>query len=160
MRLAELTIGFVVFIFSILGYQYSSSLVGAFQHMTGDFVTSFFPNIKLQNQQGYLLQMGYPSAESITKITQLGFIATAIIGVGCSCYGLIAKKPITKQLSNITVETKFVPSTLETKFTPPPLESITHENLTNNRALSILKERLVRGEITEKEFEKLIRFLQ
>ncbi|TLX94054.1 MAG: hypothetical protein E6K91_07570 [Thaumarchaeota archaeon] len=160
MRLAELTVGFVVLVFSILGYQYSSSLVEAFQHMTGDFVTSFFPNIKLQNQQGSLLQMGYPSADSITKITQVGFIATAIIGAGFACYALIAKKPIPKQLSNIIVETKFVPPPLETKLTPSILESTKHENLTNNRALSILKERLVRGEITEKEFEKLRRFLE
>ena len=160
MRLAELTVGFVVLVFSILGYQYSSSLVEAFQHMTGDFVTSFFPNIKLQNQQGSLLQMGYPSADSITKITQVGFIATAIIGAGFACYALIAKKPIAKQLSNIIVETKFVPPPLETKLTPSILESTKHENLTNNRALSILKERLVRGEITEKEFEKLRRFLE
>ncbi|TLX83712.1 MAG: hypothetical protein E6K98_04425 [Thaumarchaeota archaeon] len=164
MRLAELTVGFVVLVFSILGYQYSSSLVEAFQHMTGDFVTSFFPNINLHNQQGYLLQMGYPSADSITKITQVGFIATAIIGAGFACYALIAKKPIAKQLSNklsnIIVETKFVPPPLETKLTPSILESTKHENLTNNRALSILKERLVRGEITEKEFEKLRRFLE
>ena len=160
MRLAELTVGFVVFVFSILGYQYSSSLVDAFQHMTGDFVTSFFPNIKLQNQQGYLLQMGYPSAENITKITQVGFIATAIIGAGFACYALIAKKRDPKQLSNIIVETKFIQPTLETKLTPSTLESTKHENLTNNRALSILKERLVRGEITEKEFEKLRRFLE
>src|SRR5713226_4372079 len=146
MRLAELAIGFVVLIFSILGYQYSSSLVESFQHMTGDFVTAFFPNINLQNQQGRLLQMGYPSAESITKIAQVGFIATAIIGAGCSCYGLIAKKSTSKQLSNITVETKFVPSPLETKYTPSTIESTKHENLTNNRALSILTERLVRGE--------------
>jgi len=151
MRLAELTVGFVVLVFSILGYQYSSSLVEAFQHMTGDFVTSFFPNIKLQNQQGSLLQMGYPSADSITKITQVGFIATAIIGAGFACYALIAKKPIPKQLSNIIVETKFVPPPLETKLTPSILESTKHENLTNNRALSILK---------EKEFEKLRRFLE
>ena len=72
----------------------------------------------------------------------------------------IRGKPIPKQLSNIIVETKFVPPPLETKLTPSILESTKHENLTNNRALSILKERLVRGEITEKEFEKLRRFLE
>ncbi|SRR2546426_12476132 len=161
MRLAELTAGFVVLIFSILGYQYSSSLVGAFQHMTGDFITAFFPNINLQNQQGYLLQMSYPSADSITKITQIGFISTAIIGAGCAGYGLIAKKRIPKQLSNITVETKFVPPTLDSKFTPINiLESAKHEILKNNRGLVILKERLARGEITEREFEKLRKILE
>src|SRR5437660_2419817 len=137
MRLAELTAGFVVLIFSILGYQYSSSLVGAFQHMTGDFITAFFPNINLQNQQGYLLQMSYPSADSITKITQIGFISTAIIGGGFACYGLIAKKRISKQLSNITLETKFIPPTLDYKLLPTTLESTKHENLTNNRGLGI-----------------------
>lgn len=160
MRLAELTIGFVVLIFSILGYQYSSNLVGAFQHMTSDFVTAFFPNINLQNQQGSLLQMGYPSADSITKITQLGFISTAIIGVGCGCYGLIAKKRIPKQLSNITLETKFIPPTLDSKFIPTTLESTKHEISKNNRGLGILKERLARGEITQREFENLRKVLE
>src|SRR5438093_13600763 len=101
MRLAELTAGFVVLIFSILGYQYLSSLVGAFQHMTGDFITAFFPNINVHNQQVSLLQMGNPSADSITKFTQLAFISTVIIGVDCACYGLIANKRIPIQLSNI-----------------------------------------------------------
>src|SRR5712692_5536486 len=159
MRLAELTIGFVVLIFSILGYQYSSSLVGAFQHMTGDFITAFFPNINLQNQQGSLLQMAYPSADSITKITQLGFISTAIIGGGFACYGLIAKKRIPNQLSNITLETKFVPPTLDYKFPPTTFESTKHE-ISNNPGLRILKERLARGEITEREFEKLRKVLE
>ena len=161
MRLAELTIGFVVLIFSILGYQYSTNLVWAFQHMTGDFIAAFFPNINLQNQQGSLLQMGYPSADSITKITQLGFISTAIIGGGFACYGIIAKKRIPKQLSNITLETKFVPPTLNSNFIPiTTLESTKHEIVKNNRGFSILKERLARGEITQREFENLRKVLE
>ncbi len=106
------------------------------------------------------MQMGYPSADSITKITQVGFIATAIIGVGFTCYSLIAKKRIPKQLSNITLENKFIPPVSEIGFTQSMIESAKRGNLTNSHALFILKERLVKGEITEKEFEKLRRFLE
>jgi len=151
MRLAELTLGFLVVLFSILGYQYSSSLVDAAQHMMSDFVTAFFPTIKLQCQKSYLLQTAYPSADSIAKIIQVGFIATTIIGVGCVCFGAIMKKPASRQFSSISLETKLIPAAVE---------SIRDNRLTNSKSISILKERLAKGEITERECEKLQRFFE
>jgi len=93
MRLVELSVGFLVCLFSILGYQYSSSLVETVQHTVGYFVTVFFPNINHQNPQGYPLQMSPASVDTMKKVVKVGFIATAIIGVGCAFYGVIAKKP-------------------------------------------------------------------
>ena len=93
MRLVELSVGFLVCLFSILGYQYSSSLMETGQHIMGYFVTAFFPNINHQNLQGNPLQMSQASVDTMKKVVKFGFIASAIIGACCAFYGVIAKKP-------------------------------------------------------------------
>ena len=151
MRITELIVGAIVLTASIFGYQNSGVIVGKIQDMIKYTTAAFFPNIASENQQQYLLQMGYPSVDSMTKITQIGFIATIVIGAVLLCIGLVAKRRVEKPLQNVTVETKFIPDTIE---------SIKSDKTPNAKGLSILKERLARGEITEREFDKLRKFLE
>ncbi len=151
MRLSELIIGGLLLASSIAGYTYSTNLTEKAQDMINGSIIYLFPNIKLENTQSYLLQMGYPSIQIMSKIVQMGSVAIMLIGIGLLCFGSMAKKRIPKDFSNVTIQTRTIHDTLE---------SMNQEKSANTRGIHILKERLARGEITEREFEKLRKFFE
>lgn len=98
MRSTELAIGIVVYLFSIGGYYYSSSLIHEFPNMTNNYLIDTIPSTEHDNQGHFLT--GDHFTNSITTIIQITSIAGAIIGIGCVGYAAISKKPLFVYLYN------------------------------------------------------------
>ena len=91
-------------------------------------------------------QMGFPPIEEIDKWIHYSFAGLAVAGVFPVLFGIFAKKEIQKQFSDIDTDLNHI--------TEEPQED------TSLKSISILKERLARGEITPYDFVHLKKLLE
>jgi len=91
-------------------------------------------------------QMGFPPIEEVDKWIHYSFAGLAVAGVFPVLFGIFAKKKIQKQFSDINTDLNHI--------IPEPQED------TSLKSISILKERLARGEITPYDFVHLKKLLE
>lgn len=156
MRILILVIGVVIFAFSIIGYMESPNLVSK---IMGSFMPSSMAGSGNSPILGMnmLMQMGFPSIETINDTLQYSFLGLAFAGVCLVVFGTIAKKKIPKK---ILVKT----NTKTDMIIERPVETIEKlqdkEIKENLKTIRILQERLAKDEITLEEFLDLKRFLE
>ena len=132
-------IGFVLIIIGIVGYFDSSNLMS--KYMDSFAVT---PNSSVA--ANVFSQMGFPPIEEVDKWIHYSFAGLAVAGVFPVLFGIFAKKKIQKQFSDINTDLNHI--------IPEPQED------TSLKSISILKERLARGEITPYDFVHLKKLLE
>jgi len=132
-------IGFVLIIIGIAGYFDSSNLMS--KYMDSFAVT---PNSSVA--ANVFSQMGFPPIEEVDKWIHYSFAGLAVAGVFPVLFGIFAKKKIQKQFSDINTDLNHI--------IPEPQED------TSLKSISILKERLARGEITPYDFVHLKKLLE
>src|SRR5438445_4678638 len=132
-------IGFVLIIIGIVGYFDSSNLMS--KYMDSFAVT---PNSSVA--ANVFSQMGFPPIEEVDKWIHYSFAGLAVAGVFPVLFGIFAKKEIQKQFSDINTDLNHI--------IPEPQED------TSLKSISILKERLARGEITPYDFVHLKKLLE
>jgi len=91
-------------------------------------------------------QMGFPPIQEVDKWIHYSFAGLAVAGVFAVLFGIFAKKEIQKQFSDINTDLNHI--------IPEPQED------TSLKSISILKERLARGEITPYDFAHLKKLLE
>lgn len=133
-------IGSVLIIIGIAGYFYSANLMSKYMDtITGTSSSSVMASSIFQ-------QMGIPSTQEIDKWIHYSFAGLAVAGVFPVLFGIFAKKKIQKQFSDINTDLSHI--------IPEPQED------TSLKSISILKERLARGEITQYDFVHLKKLLE
>ena len=151
MNMKLVIIGIVLATLSTILYVKTPSLISQMVHsmmsMTGSSGSSSL------NTAGMLHAMGYPSRTVVIPIMQSSFIGLGIMGIIMTGYGIAAKK----------YKRQFVAES------SPEQELGTEESLANSKsdntqknykALRKLQDRLVRGEITTSEFERVKKLLE
>ena len=133
-------IGSVLVIIGIVGYFDSSNLMSKYM---GSFAVT--PNSS-GIASSVFQQMGFPPIEEIDKWIHYSFAGLAVAGVFPVLFGIFAKKEIQKQFSEINTDLNHI--------IEEPLED------TSLKSISILKERLARGEITPYDFVHLKKLLE
>ena len=91
-------------------------------------------------------KMGIPPMQEIDKWIQYSFAGLVVAGVFPILFGIFAKKEIQKQFSDINTDLNHI--------IEEPQED------TSLKSISILKERLARGEITPYDFVHLKKLLE
>ena len=132
-------IGSVLIITGIVGYFDSSNLMS--KYMDSFTVT---PNSSVA--ANVFSQMGFPPLQEIDKWIHYSFVGLVVAGVFPVLFGIFAKEKIQKQFSDINTDLNHI--------IPEPQED------TSLKSISILKERLARGEITPYDFVHLKKLLE
>jgi len=132
-------IGFVLIIIGIAGYFDSANLMSK-------YMDSFAVTPSSGMAANVFSQMGFPPIEEIDKWIHYSFAGLAVAGVFPVLFGIFAKKKIQKQFSDINTDLNHI--------IPEPQED------TSLKSISILKERLARGEITPYDFVHLKKLLE
>jgi|SRR6267143_2056929 len=140
LRTKLIIIGSVVIIIGIAGYFDSSNLMS--KYMDSFAVT---PNSSGMAANVFS-QMGFPPLQEIDKWIHYSFAGLAVAGIFPILFGIFAKKKIQKQFSNIDTDLNHI--------IPEPQED------PSLKSISILKERLARGEITPRDFIHLKNLLE
>ena len=151
MRIKVLTIGILIFVFSIIGYIESSDIINK---TLGSFIAKDSP----VGTETLLRQMGFPSIETITQTAEYSSLAMSIAGIGMILLGGMAKKKEIKKVpTKVEKEDLELLQEVHDEIVVKPKEKIFRENL---RTLEILQQRLAKGEITPAEFVNLKRYLE
>ncbi|TLX69578.1 MAG: SHOCT domain-containing protein [Thaumarchaeota archaeon] len=140
LRINPIIIGSVLIIIGIVGYFDSSNLMS--KYMNSFMVTPGSSGVA----SGVFQQMGFPPIQEVDKWIHYSFVGLAVTGVLPVLFGIFAKKKIQKQFSNINTDLSHL--------TPEPQED------TSLKSISILKERLAKGEITPYDFIHLKKLLE
>lgn len=133
-----LAIGLAIAISTAIGYTYSPKLFHSLDNMLMPGSSQSLSNSSL------LAQMGFPSEQAMVKITQYLSLALLFPGIGVIIYGFMARKKGKKIAALKTSENK------------KDIDEIKNDP----DALSILKTRLAKGQITPEEFKDLSKFLK
>src|SRR6267143_2822125 len=129
----------VLIIIGIVVYFHSSNLMSK-------YMDSFAVTTSSGMAANVFSQMGFPPIEEIDKWIHYSFAGLAVAGVFPVLFGVFAKKEIQKQFSDINTDLNHI--------IPEPQED------TSLKSISILKERLARGEITPYDFVHLKKLLE
>ena len=151
-RKQEILIGLALLVTSIYGYYHASQLVGVFENQMLNSMSGVLSSPSPDDQKFSVVKNGYPSAETLTKVAQYGFIAFSLISIGIIVFGVIAKKKMPSQfVANTSIEVK------NKEFASTKSEEVDRANINGIR---ILKDRLAKGDITESEFKNLRKFFE
>lgn len=148
MRRTEIIAGALLLLFSILGYQHSSLLVNDTQNTIINSMKGLFPSSLTSSQ--LLPPLRYQDSITLNTIVQSGCLLLAVVGIVFLLVGIGTKRSSPKEFGNISLK-------INGKNPEVPKDENTKANYVGIR---ILKERLARGEITQKEFENLKRFFE
>ena len=152
MRIQEILIGIAILVISVYGYYHSAQLVGIFENQMLNSMSGVLSTPTSDDQKYSVVKSGYPSAETMTKLTQYGLIAISLISIGIIVFGVIAKKKTPSQfVASTSIEVK------NKEFAKVDSEDVEKANINGIR---ILKDRLAKGEITENEFKNLKKFFE
>jgi len=133
-----LAIGLAIAISTTIGYTASPRL---FHSLDNTFMPGSSQTL---SNSSLLAQMGFPSEQTMIKITQYVSLALLLPGIGVIVYGFISRKKEKKITSSKPSENK----------------KSTDKIKNDSKSLAILQERLVKGEITPEEFMDLSKFLK
>ncbi len=140
LRIKPIIIGSVLIIIGIIGYFDSVNLMSKYMDtFTGTSSSSVMASSIFQ-------KMGIPPMQEIDKWIQYSFAGLVVAGVFPILFGIFAKKEIQKQFSDINTDLNHI--------IEEPQED------TSLKSISILKERLARGEITPYDFVHLKKLLE
>ena len=152
MRIQEILIGIAILVTSVYGYYHSAQLVDIFENQMLNSMSGVLSTPTSDDQKYSVVKSGYPSAETMTKLTQYGLIAISLISIGIIVFGVIAKKKTPSQfVASTSIEVK------NKEFAKVDSEDVEKANINGIR---ILKDRLAKGEITENEFKNLKKFFE
>ena len=151
MRIVLVMTGLCLVFISIPGYLDTPNLMSQMIH---SFTGSFTGSIPGTSGGSILHQMGYPSRTVVIPLIQYSFVGLAVVGIGFTAFGAVAKKiPRQVTVKLVTEEEK----AKEIHASPQITDERTQTNL---RSLRILQDRLARGEITSSEFQNLKKLLE
>ena len=155
MKLKLLVIGFFVVLISILGYVDTPILISKMVHAMMNSMVASAPGSSSITTSSMLHSMGYPSRSTVVTIMQYSFLGLVIMGIGMMMFGAVTKK----HKKQFTVEL-VTDEQHEMKESHTNSQSMDEKLQTIPHGLRILQERLAKGEITSKEFQRLKGFLE
>jgi len=148
-----LAIGIFLFAISVIGYVMGPSMINQMMTLFTPGGTSTTSSSGLDPYK----MMGIPRPEEMAKMAQYSFLGLMFAGMGTTVFGVMAKKKAPKMVAPANIENEM---TVEPQV-QPQVQTKVREDLANSdpkhyqRTLTILEERLARGEITTKEFVNL-----
>ena len=150
MNMKLVIIGIVLATLSTILYVKTPSLISQMVHsmmsMTGSSGSSSL------NTAGMLHAMGYPSRTVVIPIMQSSFIGLGIMGIIMTVYGIAANKYKRQFVAESSPDQELGTESLANSQSDNPPK--------NYKALRKLQDRLVKGEITTSEFERVKKLLE
>lgn len=155
MRPQEIIVGIMLVLFAIPSYFYFPSFISDEMNKLTETNTPSPMAVQI------LSTLHIPSTETMVKLTQYSSIATGVAGLGFIAFGAIAKK---KARPEVQYEALFdlikILKELAAKMSKGTPQGFQGEKNVSLRAIHLLQERLVQGEITSFQFESLKKLLE